>query len=192
MHVPKNIVVAVVVAGALAFAPRVSRAADSTLAVARDSTLTYSVVHKLHAVEGVCKLVEGKVRLLEGGGVQAMVRARIDCFDSGNGNRDAHMKETTEAEKFPYVEWKGIAEHVVLPAAAATALVTLEGQVSFHGVQQPIEVKVELSNKAEHLVAEAHLLLSLDAFRIERPSLLFVKIDDALKLDAHLVLSREK
>ena len=32
--------------------------------------------------------------------------------------------------------------------------------------------------------------LSLDAFKVERPSLMFVKVEDELKLDANLVFTK--
>ena len=42
---------------------------------------------------------------------------------------------------------------------------------------------------ATSIKAEAHLTLSLDEFKIERPSLMFVKIDDAMQVDIALTFS---
>src|SRR6478752_6439094 len=67
---------------------------------AKDSTLTYHLIHKMHKVDGVSHKVEGKARLTPDGKAQVLVRAASESFDSGNVNRDAHMKEAVEAAKY--------------------------------------------------------------------------------------------
>src|SRR4051812_4949328 len=61
------------------------------------STVSYTIVHKLHKVQGKTAKVEGKGRILPDGKAQVMVRVPVESFDSGNANRDAHMKEAVEA-----------------------------------------------------------------------------------------------
>src|SRR4051812_38009232 len=81
--------------------------ADEDLGVDRGkSSITYHLVHKLHKFDGISKQVDGKARLLGDGRAQVMVRAAVESFDSGNSNRDEHMKETVEAARFPTVELK--------------------------------------------------------------------------------------
>jgi hypothetical protein len=66
-----------------------------------------------------------------------------------------------------------------------------KAQISFHGVQQTMEVPVSLKfESANHVVAECHFSISLEAFKIDRPSLMFVKVDDQVKVDANLVFSQ--
>jgi len=156
------------------------------------STLSFRLVHKLHEVTGVSKAVEGKARLLPDGTVQVAVRARVETFDSGNANRDAHMLEATEAARFPLVMLKAVG--AVAPPAAypASATVTLRGELSFHGVTRPVEVPVEVTfASARQATATARLPVSLDAHGVERPSLLFVKVDDAVVVTASLALAAE-
>ena len=179
-------------AAALALAALAPARAEGPLdlQVIAGSSVTYRVVHKLHAVEGVARAVEGVVRLLPDGGVQAMVRVRVADFDSGNGNRDAHMQEATEAARFPTVVLKAAG---VLPAGARAgagpAELTLRGELTFHGVTRPVEVPVTVTFASPtRATATGQLTASLDAFGVERPSLLFVKVDDALAVSARLEL----
>ncbi len=158
-----------------------------------DSKLTYRLIHKLHEVEGSAKPTEGKARLLPDGTLQVAVRANVADFDSGNSNRDVHMKEATEASKFPVVELKGVASGVKLPETfPATVPVTLKGQLTFHGQKQPVEVPLEVTFQSEREAsAKGTFKISLEAFKIERPSLLMVKVDDNLVLDTQFTLKQE-
>ena len=173
-------------------------AAPRDLAVRPGSTVSYRVVHKLHAVVGVTRAVEGVVRLLPGGGVQAMVRVQVADFDSGNGNRDAHMLEVTEAARFPTVTLK--AAGALPPSAragqgpgdsapAGRVELTLRGELTFHGVTRPLEIPVTVTFASpSRATAAGTLTASLDAFGVERPALLFVKVDDGLEVTAQLEL----
>lgn len=158
-----------------------------------DSALTYKLKHKLHEVVGTARPSEGKARLLPDGTLQVAVRANVADFDSGNANRDAHMKETTEAAKFPTIEFKGVASDLKLPAAfPAKQSVVLKGQLTFHGVKQAVEVPLEvLFNSATDVTAEGRFQISLESYKVERPSLLMVKVDDALMLETKFALHQE-
>ncbi|HSN92613.1 MAG TPA: YceI family protein [Anaeromyxobacteraceae bacterium] len=167
-------------------------AAPLTFAVAPGSTLSYRIVHRLHAVDGVSKALEGRARLLPDGGVQVAVRARVDSFDSGNANRDAHMLEATEAGRIPYVAFKGVGAGVEVRSYPAVVEVPLQGVLDFHGRQEAVEVTARVRfESASRATVEASLPVSLDAHGVERPSLLFVKVDDRVVVKASLVLAAE-
>ena len=178
---------------ALALAPSVmadvSPASQINLAVKTGaSSVTYKIVHKLHKFEGVSKKVEGRVRITPGGPAQVAIRVPVESFDSGNVNRDAHMKECTEAARFPTIEIKAVADGVVVPTTfPATVQKTFKSQVTLHGVTVPTDIAVTLKfEAADKVTATASFDLSVDSFKIERPSLMFVKIDDAMHVDANL------
>ncbi len=152
------------------------------------SRLVYQVVHKLHRIEGVSKGVEGKARVLPDGTAQVQVQTKVAEFDSGNENRDAHVKEAVEAAKFPLVQFKGVASGVQLPEKGQKVSVTLKGQLTFHGVTQPIEVPITLERtEDQRFTADSSFSISLTAFKVERPELLLVKVDD--KMDIVMKLS---
>jgi polyisoprenoid-binding protein YceI len=158
---------------------------------AGQSKASYHLVHKMHEVTGVSKKLEGKARLIDGK-AQVMVRIPVQSFDSGNVNRDEHMKETVEAAKYPNVELKALGEGIMPPAAfPGTTQSKFKGQLTFHGVQQMLELPVTLVWESPTKVrAQTKFNISLDGFKVERPSLMFVKVDDALELTADLVLTR--
>jgi polyisoprenoid-binding protein YceI len=156
------------------------------------STVTYHLVHKLHRFDGTSHKVDGRARLLPGGAAQVMVRIPVESFDSKNVNRDAHMKETVEVARFPDVELKALGEGVAVPASfPATVERRMKAQVTFHGVQQLLDVPVKITfESADRVRAESSFTVSVDSFKIERPSLLFVKIDDDMTIDANLVFHK--
>ena len=174
-------------AAAAADAPRLYSASDA-------STLTYKAVHKFHEFSGTSHKVDGKVKLLAGGGAQTMLRVPVGSFDSGNGNRDEHIQETVDAPRFPSVLVKGVVQGVELPTKfPSTVEVPLIGTVSFHGIDQPLSTQVKVTfTDADHATAETSFPISLDAFKIERPSLLFVKLDDKVMIEVKLVLEAGK
>jgi polyisoprenoid-binding protein YceI len=165
----------------------------ATFAV-RSGTLSYKLVHKFHEIVGVSKRLEAKARLLPDGAVQVMARAPIDSFDSGNGNRDAHMLEVVEGATYRVVEFKGVSSGLSLPQKfPATLKVSLHGLLTFHGVQQEKTIDATLTfADTDHLRVASSFPLSLDSFRVERPSLMFVRVEDKVVLDADLSMARER
>jgi polyisoprenoid-binding protein YceI len=156
------------------------------------STLGYDIVHKLHKVHGASKAVEAKVALSADGSALVMVRAPIKTFLSGEANRDEHMQEVLETQKYPYVVFKGTAKLALPEAFPATLDVAVEGQLDFHGRKRELKVplKVEFrSADAAHVKGEFNV--SLDEYQVERPSLLFIKIDDACRIGLDLELKAE-
>ena len=68
---------------------------------------------------------------------------------------------------------------------------TFKAQLSFHGVQQVFDLPVDVTWDAANKVhATTTFAISLDDYKVERPSLMFVKVDDELKIDAKLAFSR--
>jgi hypothetical protein len=153
------------------------------------SVLRYTIVHKFHKVQGQSKLVAGKAVLKPDGTLQVMLRAPIGSFESGDGNRDEHMREALQESKYPYVIYKGVAKlkegTTVLPPKLD---VVLAGELEFHGRKQPETVSVHVEGTGSGAHATGHFAVSLDRYQIERPSLLLIKIDDACAIDFDLRL----
>ncbi len=164
-----------------------------TLAVdAAASTIRFHVVHKLHSVDGASSAVEGKAAVKEDGTVLAMVRVPVAAFRSGDANRDVHMREALGAEKHPFVVFKGIAR-LDAGAPQLPGAVTIEGEVELHGVKRPVAVPLSLELRDDGaLRVRGRFETSLDAHGVERPSLLFIKIEDACRIDFDLLLREER
>jgi polyisoprenoid-binding protein YceI len=115
------------------------------------------------------------------------VRAQVASFRSGDGNRDEHMLETMNVGSYPYVVFKG------LTRAAEPGAVQMQGQVDFHGVKKPYKVSLTLETMPDGtLHVTGGFDVSLEAHAVERPSLLFVKIEDACHIDVDLMLRGAK
>jgi polyisoprenoid-binding protein YceI len=185
------LVLAVILGGAM-FAQAAEKPDDVFVADPKQSSASYHLVHKLHKVTGVSHQLDARARILPNGQAQVMLRVPSQSFDSGNVNRDEHMKETVEAARYPNIEIKGYTEELPLPSAfPATVEKRFHVQVSFHGVQQQKEVPVRVVfESATRLRAACHFTISLDSFKVERPSLLFVKVNDELDLDTDLMFNR--
>lgn len=181
------------VAAALALSASQAGQAGRTWAVAPGSVLAYELVHKFHVVEGVSRAVEGRARLLPDGGLQVMVRARVDSFDSGNGNRDADMRAAVEAASYPFVTLKAAGALPPVTAYPTTVEVTLRAELTFHGRTKPVDVPVKVRFESPGRVhVESVFAVSLEAFEVHRPSLLFVKVEDRLDVTASLTLEAER
>jgi polyisoprenoid-binding protein YceI len=152
------------------------------------STLKFHIVHKLHKVEGAASDLEGKAVVQSDGTVLAMARAPVAKFHTGDGNRDGHMIEVLEAGKYPWVVFKGTTH--LGPGGELPKEVTMQGEVELHGVKRPVTVPLQLEPTADGVRAKGSFDVSLDAHKIERPSLLFVKIDDACRIDVDFVLKK--
>jgi len=138
-------------------------------------------VHKFHKVVGVSKamVVRGTV---DGSGLKLMARAQVSTFDSDNANRDEHMIETVEGAKYPWVSVRAAVPGFKLPARGAT-VVAVQAAIELHGVSvnHPIDIKME-TNDGVHFKASFEFDESLTAHKIERPSLMFIPVDDLIRI----------
>ncbi len=187
----RSLTIAVALVAAAAVARAQAPAADYNV-VPAESSITYHLVHKLHHIEGTSHKLEGKARLTPDGKAQVMVRAPAESFDTGNVNRDAHMKEAVEAAKYPWVELKALGDGITPPATfPTTQKKTFKAQLTFHGIQNVFDLPVDVTWESPTKVrATTTFPISLDGYKVERPSLMFVKVDDELKLDAKVAFSR--
>jgi len=150
------------------------------------STLRYVVVHKLHQVDATSKQVEGRAVVKPDGTVLTEVRAQVASFRSGDGNRDEHMLETMNVSSYPYVTFKG-------RGSAGAGEVQMQGQVDFHGVKKAYTVPLQVEPQGDGaLHVTGGFDISLDGHHVERPSLLFVKIEDSCHIDVDLTLQPAK
>jgi len=153
-------------------------ATPATLALdtaGKKSVVSYHAVHKLHQFTGVSHDLQGAARILPDGTVQVQIRSPVAAFDSDNGNRDEHMKETVEAAKFPDVIVKCLAKITDNVSQKTTA----DCDVNLHGQSEKVEVPLSLTFSAPTTVrATGAFSVSWDGFGIKRPQLLFVPIDD--------------
>lgn len=156
------------------------------------SVVKFHLHHKMHEVDGRTSQIEGKAILGDDGKVMTMIRIPVASFDTADANRDSHMRETLDAAKFPYVVFKGVTTFT-MPVASGKPLETkLEGELDFHGVKRPLSVPAQIALTKDGATVTAKFPVDLDAHQIERPSLLFIKVDQQVQLDAELKLKIQR
>ena len=178
-------------ASLLALAARADLPAGARLLELRSGAVHYTLVHKLHEVKGKSEKLEGRALVLPSGSAKVQVRVPLASFDSGNSSRDAHMREATHELQHPYVSIKGTLDGVAFPLAAPLEK-TLQATVEFNGERGTVAIPVKLTPEDGKVRATFTFPISLEAFKIERPELLFVKVDDGLKLEGDLLFEPAK
>ena len=155
------------------------------------SVIRFHVDHKLHASDGHSSSIEGKAVVQPDGKVLTMIRVPVASFDSGDANRDSNMRETLDASRLPFVVFKGVTSVVVPVARGKPIATTIRGELEFHGVKQAVEIPVSLlfagDGSAE---VKGKMKLSLDSYKVERPSLLMIKLDDTCAIEFDLTLRK--
>jgi polyisoprenoid-binding protein YceI len=157
------------------------------------SSVRFHLDHPLHKVDGSARVVEAKAVLGADGELRAMARAQVAGLDTGDANRDANMRAVLEADRHPYVIVKGTSR-LVLPAALSSEVpLKLSAEVDVHGIRRPVEIPLTLKFDPDGNVrVRGTLDVSLDAHRVERPALLFKKVDDRCRVSLDLLLRPEK
>ena len=157
----------------------------------KSGALTYTLVHKLHEVKGTSTKLEGKALLQPDGSARVQVRAPVASFESGNANRDAHMREVTHELQHRYVSVKATLAGVSVPLAEA-AQKTINATVELNGEKQEVPIQVTLSPDGPRVKAHLSFPISLTAFKVDRPELLLIKSNDDVRLDGDLVFEEAK
>ena len=144
--------------------------------------LTYHVNYVLKKTEGVSHNVKGKGQC-EAGTCEFLVAAPVNSFDSGDGNRDAHMLEVT----------KGSANPMIVVRTKFSDPQNFEGlsvdsTIQFAGKEHEYKgIKVTVTGKDGPLHVHGSVPLKLKDFAIEAPTLLGIAIDDSTPVDFDLV-----
>ncbi|HTX19330.1 MAG TPA: YceI family protein, partial [Bacteroidota bacterium] len=99
----------------------------------------------------------------------------VTTFDSGNSNRDSHAMEVIDAIDYPE------ASFVSSSVTTVGDSLRISGRMTFHGVTQDIVMMAKPRWSGDSLEVTGEFQLSLTAFKIERPALLMIPVEDALR-----------
>ena len=150
-----------------------------------ESTIEYTLVHPLHTVHGISKDVDCSIKYDDTAGKikGVSVRADVLSFDSGNSNRDSHMGEVTDAIEYPDVVFQGDSIQYLNND-------TLEviGKLTFHDVTKNIPIKVSEKFNNGETIFDGSFDISLTEFKISRPTLLLMPVEDKLALQFNIVV----
>ena len=150
----------------------------SLSALAKDYNITsgraeYTVKHLVKTVKGESKEIKGKMSCSEKKECEFLVAIPVKTFLSSDSNRDLNMLTILEASKYPLVTAKGkiFEEDFLKNDIAITAT------VNFHGIEKQYPVKMTGGKDQK-----GQFTVLLDEHKVERPSLLTVKIDNEVPI----------
>ena len=143
-----------------------------------NSLITYLGVHYLHKWEGSTSDVKGVVSYDKNiDQYECSILIPLNTFSSGNDNRDSNMLVYCRAFDFPNINFQSTSIKV-----KGSAL-EIEGKIEFAGEEKEIKTNAKLNRLDNNLFAiEGELDILLSEFKVERPSLLFVEIEDLVKI----------
>jgi polyisoprenoid-binding protein YceI len=172
---------------------RAQSASDASLRTAvvdsAQSRIDYFGSAVAHDWRGTSRRLSGRVLVDAEAPARSRVRLSVPVasFDSGNRRRDRKMRETLNAAEHPAVRFR--TDSVRVDAWGRTrdghaGRWTVYGPLSFHGRTRPIEATVRVRVTDDSLVAGTSFPISLTRFEVDRPRLLFVPIDDTIRVEA--------
>ncbi len=143
------------------------------------STISYAMRHPMHTWEGISRDVTAAIVYDdEAKKVETVaVVAKVASFDSQNANRDSHAIESMEGIKYPNVTFSS--QQVQDDGASK---LTVTGNLTFHGVTRPVTIPVTRKMSGGMAVYEGSFDLKLTDFKIEKPTLMMVPVEDELKM----------
>ena len=141
-----------------------------------ESSVTYTLSHPLHTMESISKDVAFRVDADLAKKKISRVTAQVDVttFDSGNSNRDSHAMEVIDAITYPYVTFTSTS------VTQYGDSIRVEGKLTFHGITKDIAMLGKTIWTQNKLEVNGGFILSLTAFKVERPALLLVPVSDDL------------
>ncbi|WP_234735704.1 YceI family protein [Tellurirhabdus bombi] len=165
--------------GMLSLSFRMPMAKRKLMADKSATTITYAMRHPMHTWEGVsrdvtCAVVyNDETNRIEN--VAAVVK--VASFDSQNSNRDSHALESTEALKYPNITFSS---QDIQPGDGNT--LTIRGNMTFHNVTRPMTIQATRKEASGKLTIDGNFDFKLTDFKIEKPSLMMVPVEDEVKM----------
>ena len=140
--------------------------------VLQQSTLTYSVSHPLHHIEGVSHAARGK-GICHDAQCQFLIAVPVNSFNSGDSNRDLHMVQATRGAEYPMVTVRTqLPESEIKPGTLHADL-----QVQFAGQTATFkQVPLQLAVQGKDIRLTGTIPATLMDFKIPPPSLLTIPI----------------
>lgn len=145
------------------------------------SSITYTMKHKLHTWDGTSKQVNVASKWNGDKLEQISVLAKVSSFNSGLSSRDSHMIEVLDALTLPNITFSSTS----IKYNGSEILAT--GKLQFHGVTKEVQFAVKTRKENNQWVYEGEFPVLLESYNVKRPSLLFVKTDDLMKIRFVLV-----
>lgn len=166
--------------------------------VATEADVTFHISHPAKEYDAVLlaggATVTGTFDPDEIANTRAKVSIRVDKFNSDNVRRDSHMMETLEGLIFPTIEWTVNAfDGPTGPMEPGVYEAKASGPLTIHGVSLSILVPVTMNVASDGTVTvDSRFVVSLEEYGIDRPTLVFVPIEDEVPIQVKMVFPAGK
>ncbi len=152
------------------------------------SYIKYTGKHPLHSWTGISKDIDFKLNCDNNNNCKLAISTPLDKFDSGNDSRDSNMLYYTESLIYPNVSFKS---NSFILNEEFDKSIDINGLLNFHGINKEISLKIKLINEGEALWGLCDFNLNLESFKIDRPSLLMIKINENIIIETKLKIIKE-
>jgi polyisoprenoid-binding protein YceI len=170
------------------------------------STLSFLLKGNVHNTEGAASKLSGETKLSMSpdgrlASAQGAVTLAAAALDTKNDARDKRMKnEFLEVQKYPDIAFHFIAGADELkglnPLAAWTrekpVKLELDGDLALHGQIKKVRIQMKAYLENSRLIAEGQMVVILKDFAINNPSLLFLRVEDAVSITIHIELEQRR
>ncbi len=114
----------------------------------------------------------------------------LASLDTGIGLRNRHMRENyLETDQYPYATYAGRIE-AIESCAGDSCVIVSSGTMTIHGTAQAIELRCITRRTAVGYRVESEFVVKLPDYKIEVPSLMFMKISEEIALRLDFALAR--
>lgn len=160
---------------------------DTYTILPRLSQLTFDVSAQLHTVHGVSQKLTGTITGDPADITAAKITVKLDpsSLDTDNEKRDKDLREKClEVTKYPVIEIesKSIEAETKILTPGQPVKATIQGILKLHGFEKPISVPVTITLNNDILTAEGSLAIVLDEYKIKRPRVVFVQLQNDVNI----------
>ena len=149
----------------------------------KEGEITYYGYHFLHDWKGTSNQINGNFTFdssLED--FNGIISIPVKSFDSGNTNRDSNMLVYCRGIKYSDISFRP--KEIIKD----DNLVTINGMLEFAGNVQDLTTSANIKAISDSsFTAKGKFDILLSKFDIDRPSLLFTKIDDKISIEYTII-----
>jgi len=107
----------------------------------------------------------------------------MSLFSSDNVDRDQHMHETNEVEKYPLATYT-----ISNVTKTDNGTYTIDGELNFYGQNRPFALQAEILLQEETISINATSKIRVSDFGMEMPCIMFMCVRDQVDIFAKAVL----
>jgi len=113
------------------------------------------------------------------------VDVSINTLRSDNSSRDEHMDKALESKKYP------VAHYRFKKVSKTTSGYKIDGVLSFHGVQKPLQLDASITDKGQSIVIKGKGHFSLSSYNVKPIKLLLLTVRDRIDLKINVNLRKQ-